>query len=121
MDGHRKQLRVDSLRNTPYILGKIRTEAVRHALNGMNDVTVIADLLFLEAWEIGPVASVAATLRAAQIRRANPELADKIRVEAQRIRAHTSQHAAALDAAAVHFPSIHEDHGLEPREQIAGA
>jgi hypothetical protein len=40
-----------------------------------------ADLLFLEAWEIRPSAHLGATLRASQIRRANPSLAAEIDAE----------------------------------------
>ncbi len=39
------------------------------------------DLLFLERWEIAPIPGPADTLRAAQLRRANPELAAAIRAE----------------------------------------
>jgi hypothetical protein len=37
-----------------------------------------ADLLFLEAWEIQPSSHVGSALRASQIRRANPGLAEEI-------------------------------------------
>lgn len=63
------------------------TEAVRRALRDARDEPTAADLLFLEAWEAAPVANVAATLRAGQIRRANPALAAEIRAEVQRRRA----------------------------------
>lgn len=58
-----------------------RTEAVRRALSASRDAVTASDLLFLEAWEAAPMADVAATLRAGQIRRANPTLADEIRAE----------------------------------------
>ena len=40
-----------------------------------------SDLLFLEAWEMHRPANLAATLRASQIRRANPDLAAAIERE----------------------------------------
>src|ERR1700733_10973873 len=52
-----------------------RTAAVRHALEFVRCDAAIADLLFLESWEASPTPEVAAVLRIAQIRRANPELA----------------------------------------------
>jgi hypothetical protein len=58
-----------------------RTQAVRQALQSVRDEAIAADLLFLEAWEADPVPSIAATLRAGQIRRANPDLAAAIRAE----------------------------------------
>lgn len=58
-----------------------RTEAVRRALSTNQDAVTVSDLLFLEAWEAAPMADVAATLRAGQIRRANPALAAEIRAE----------------------------------------
>lgn len=58
-----------------------RTEALRRVLRQAGDARVAADLLFLEAWEALAPTDVAATLRAAQIRRANPELAAAIRAE----------------------------------------
>ncbi len=58
-----------------------RTEAVRRALRAAPDDTAVSDLLFLEAWEMQPPRDIASTLRAAQIRRANPLLAEAIRAE----------------------------------------
>jgi hypothetical protein len=58
-----------------------RTEAVRRALRAAPDETAVSDLLFLEAWEIHPPHDIASTLRAGQIRRANPMLAEAIRAE----------------------------------------
>jgi hypothetical protein len=58
-----------------------RTAAVRHALQRAHCDATIADLLFLEAWEAAPSSEVAAVLRVAQIRRANPELAEAVRGE----------------------------------------
>lgn len=58
-----------------------RTEAVRRALRAASDETSIRDLLFLEAWEMRPPADIGSTLRAGQIRRANPLLAEQIRAE----------------------------------------
>jgi hypothetical protein len=57
------------------------TAAVRQALQGINNSLVEADLLFLEAWEIQPSSHLGATLRASQIRRANPGLAAAIDAE----------------------------------------
>jgi hypothetical protein len=57
------------------------TAAVRRALDHARCDAAVADLLFLEAWEASPSHEVAAVLRVAQIRRANPELADAVRIE----------------------------------------
>jgi hypothetical protein len=58
-----------------------RTEAVRRALLAAPDETAISDLLFLESWEVQAPPDIASTLRAGQIRRANPLLAEAIRAE----------------------------------------
>ena len=58
-----------------------RTEAVRRVLRAAPDETTASDLLFLEAWELGAPHDIASTLRAGQIRRANPRLAEAIRAE----------------------------------------
>lgn len=58
-----------------------RTEAVQRALPQVSDRSHAADLLYLEAWERNPVPGAAAARRVAQIRRANPALADAIRRE----------------------------------------
>ena len=58
-----------------------RTEAVRRALLATPNETAISDLLFLEAWEVQTPRDIASTLRAGQIRRANPLLAEAIRTE----------------------------------------
>ncbi len=60
------------------------TEAVRKALEGANNSGKEADLLFLEAWEMQPTNLLGATLRASQIRRANPKLAAAIDAELKR-------------------------------------
>jgi hypothetical protein len=57
------------------------TVAVRQALQGVNNSQIEDDLLFLEAWEIQPSAHLGVTLRASQIRRANPGLAAAIDAE----------------------------------------
>jgi hypothetical protein len=57
------------------------TQAVRRALQGISDSRMEADLLFLEAWEIHPSPHLGVTLRASQIRRANPALAAEIDAE----------------------------------------
>lgn len=68
-------LTVSSPRKPPF------TFAVRQALQGVNDSVMEADLLFLEAWEIQPSTNLGITLRASQIRRANPDLAAAIDAE----------------------------------------
>jgi hypothetical protein len=57
------------------------TFAVRQALRGVNNSTMEADLLFLEAWEMHRSPDLGVTLRASQIRRANPGLAAAIDAE----------------------------------------
>jgi hypothetical protein len=57
------------------------TQALRRALMRMKDERASDDLLFLERWELSPTPGTANALRAAQIRRANPELAAAIRAE----------------------------------------
>jgi hypothetical protein len=64
-----------------------RTEAVRRALRTAHDETLVSDLLFLEAWEMRNSLDLAATLRASQIRRANPRLAEEVRAELRATRA----------------------------------
>ncbi len=61
--------------------GPPQTEAVRRALRATHDWTSVSDLLFLEAWEAHGAPDIADTLRASQIRRANPRLAEEIRAE----------------------------------------
>jgi hypothetical protein len=51
------------------------TSVIRQALRNSPDARAAADLLFFEAWEMFPTQHLGATLRASQIRRANPELA----------------------------------------------
>lgn len=60
------------------------TEAVRNLLQGAGNDGLEADLLFLEAWEMQPTANLGSTLRASQIRRANPGLAEAISKELKR-------------------------------------
>jgi hypothetical protein len=57
------------------------TLAVREALQKITDLQAENDLLFLEAWEMQPSANLGATLKAGQIRRANPGLAAAIDAE----------------------------------------
>jgi hypothetical protein len=57
------------------------TRAVSLALRDAQDPGARSDLLFLETWQIHRPASLAATLRASQIRRANPGLAAEIERE----------------------------------------
>jgi hypothetical protein len=70
------------------------TDAVRRTLRGSYDTMMAADLLFLEAWELHRPRDLGATLRAGQIRRANPALAAEIHAELARV-----QSSAALPAA----------------------
>lgn len=58
-----------------------RTQAVRRALAAMHDHGAAADFMFLEQWVAQPTRDIAATLRASQIRRANPSLAEAIQQE----------------------------------------
>jgi hypothetical protein len=64
--------------------GGPRTEALRQALRQVRDEAAAADLMFLEDWQTYRYPSVAACLRAGQIRRANPELAAQIDAELRR-------------------------------------
>ncbi len=56
-----------------------RTQAVRRALRAGG--AAAADLLFFEAWRMHAAPLLGATLRAGQIRRANPNLAAEIEAE----------------------------------------
>lgn len=58
-----------------------RTQAVRRALQHLQNDKAAADLLFLETWELMRPHDLGATLRAAQIRRANRDLAAEIDAE----------------------------------------
>ncbi len=68
-------LSIPSMRRPPF------TIAVRQALQNVNNSKIAEDLLFLEAWEIQPSSNLGVTLKAGQIRRANPELAAAIDAE----------------------------------------
>jgi hypothetical protein len=57
------------------------TRAVSLALRDAHDPRARSDLLFLEAWEMHRPASIGETLRAQQIRRANPDLVAAIERE----------------------------------------
>jgi hypothetical protein len=70
------------------------TDAVRRTLRGAYDTMMAADLMFLEAWEIHRPRDLGATLRAAQIRRANPALAAEIHAELARVQPGQSLPAA---------------------------
>lgn len=65
----------------PPFLSAPLTSAVRDALAGARDAGTLADLLFLERWEMAPIPGAAAALRVSQIRRANPALAAAVRAE----------------------------------------
>ena len=60
------------------------TETIARALAGTHSHTASEDYLFLEAWERAASLNLASLLRAAQIRRANPELAAALRAELSR-------------------------------------
>jgi hypothetical protein len=47
---------------------------MRRALETAKDDSAVADLLFLEAWQLARPLHLASMLRARQIRRANPHL-----------------------------------------------
>jgi hypothetical protein len=68
-------LTIDSTRKPPFTL------AVRQALQNANNSRIADDLLFLEAWEMHPSSNLGVTLKASQIRRANPDLAAAIDAE----------------------------------------
>jgi hypothetical protein len=68
-------LTIDSTRKPPFTL------AVRQALQNVNNSRIAEDLLFLEAWEMHPSSNLGVTLKASQIRRANPDLAAAIGAE----------------------------------------
>ena len=68
-------LTTQSMRKPPFTL------AVRQALQNANNSRLEEDLLFLEAWEMHPSSNLGVTLKASQIRRANPDLAAAIDAE----------------------------------------
>jgi hypothetical protein len=72
-------LTIDSTRKPPFTL------AVRQALQNTNNSRMAEDLLFLEAWEMHPSPNLGVTLKASQIRRANPDLAAAIDAELKAI------------------------------------
>ncbi len=57
------------------------TSAVKRAVADARNAAMLADLLFLERWEIAPIPGSAAALRVSQIRRANPDLVAAVRAE----------------------------------------
>jgi hypothetical protein len=61
-----------------------RTEVLRRVLAQVHNEAVAADLLFLEDWQMGRCLDIASSLRASQIRRANPQLAAAIDDELHR-------------------------------------
>ena len=66
---------------TPLVQKPPFTHAVRRALQDVRNSQLEADLLFLEAWEMHPSSNLGVTLKASQIRRANPQLAAAIDAE----------------------------------------
>lgn len=79
-------------------MARPRTVAVRRALDSARDHTAMDDLLFLESFETHGEPSVAAVLRAGQIRRANPLLAAELRAELKRGRPLTAMERGVLVA-----------------------
>jgi len=72
------------------------TQAIQHALQTAKDATSVADLLFLEAWELDrSMVDPATLLRIRQIRRANPKLSAEITEELTRRRCKTGAKSAA--------------------------
>lgn len=65
-----------------------QTQVVAKALATTQDCTVKADLMFLESWEVHPNRRPGLLLRAQQVRRANPDLAEALRREVSSHRAH---------------------------------
>jgi hypothetical protein len=61
-----------------------RTEALRRALRQVRDEAAAEDLIFLELWQTQRRPGIAASLRASQIRCANPALAEEIHAELTR-------------------------------------
>ena len=57
------------------------TSAVRELMAKAKDPALLADLLFLEKWEMEPAPGAGSVLRIAQIRRALPDLAAAVRKE----------------------------------------
>ena len=76
------------------------TLAVSLALQETHDPRVRSDLLFLEAWEMHRPTNLAATLRASQIRRANPDLVEAIERELKA----AAKHGGTLTVGAVRDP-----------------
>lgn len=57
------------------------TQALQRVLRNVPDAGFVADLLFLEAWEMQAIPTLGAMLRVRQLIRANPGLADEIIAE----------------------------------------
>jgi hypothetical protein len=87
--------RKSSMLSASYLSRPPFTHAVREALRGAHAAAAEADLLFLEAWEMQPSGNLGATLRAAQIRRANPSLAAAIDAEVKAVQAAAPRLATA--------------------------
>ena len=73
------------------------TRAVSLALRDEHDPRARSDLLFLEAWEIRRPSDLAATLRASQIRRANPGLVAEIEREPDPLPLHLVRDRPVID------------------------
>jgi hypothetical protein len=86
LEGDRLERGKDSVRKCPMLTSRSIwkqpfTLAVRQALQNVSNSQFVEDLLFLEAWEMRPSSHLGMTLRAGQIRRANPGLAAAIDAE----------------------------------------
>jgi hypothetical protein len=72
-----------------YLQREPLTLAVSLALQETRDPRMRSDLLFLEAWEMQRPADLGTTLRASQIRRANPDLVEAIEQELKALKRRT--------------------------------
>jgi len=90
------------------IPGRPVTRAVSLALRGVYDPCARSDLLFLEAWEVLRPKNLGATLRASQIRRANPDLAAAIERELRAPRPITTEAATPGDSEVDRIPTSTE-------------
>ena len=64
------------------VAGQATTRALQRVLAKTLPRSAVLDFLFLEQWERDPMPGPASALRIKQIRRANPDLAAAIRLEA---------------------------------------
>lgn len=78
---------------TTRVLPRPQTQAVQRAIGGRKDAA--DDLLFLEAWRMQRAPLLGATLRAGQIRRANPHLTEEIDAELRPVYSRRTGNVAA--------------------------